>query len=1047
MKLTDLQKRSIAYQAAFLRERIQHLGSRERTHQTPAQNPKQRLAQWQKNAGGRGGEKSFLTRLQMDGITMEQALSLASEGTGIWQGDLPEYFAMLDEILAMLPFPLIGQEEGSPQDQSAQITSFAPFLMYANNQLRMRMGEKKELFTVEAFAGLVKMLSDVLTASTSELWYERFRLFVLRKETLGAFLTMKQDQMKRYQKEFAEELLAGGWVELLLEFPLLGRIITTYLSYWIQNMAALAEHIAEDQKQLEHIYFNGNPPGQVKSVTGNMGDAHNKGRSVLILEFCQGLKLVYKPRSLEVDEMFIRLLQAFGEMGFPDQLRLPVTWSKEDHGWAEFVLHDSVANPEEANVYYRRMGSLFALVYVLGGNDFHTENLITSGADPILVDLETILSYQVVPFHDEVREMMENFKSNALLGESVLGLGILPVWYPVNKDVWIDLGALTGTQNQSVPHLQGKPLPVREYQAELLQGFQETYEFFLESRGLISKEWLSTILQPLDAPIRFVMRATRVYAQMLHRVTSARYLKDGFLYSTEIERFAAPYFLGVSEARSKELWPLFLSEREAMEERDIPMFFGKVNDRGCYDPEGKLVEDYFETSALDRVLLRLELLSEEDLQRQLDLVDASLTIRYQATHQLGRFQSLGGDDPKFTETEFMAEAEAIYQELLQSGLREDAERSMGMVYLHHLRNEVIHLGPLNLSYYDGILGIACFAAALYRISHRQDEKDNSLRWISPLRESLRHPEYPLPVHRMPLGMGHGVAGILSAFTRMAEDLEEPSLREDALHLLGLVTPDMLRSEERVDWFNGVAGLLHASTLLFQRTGSVQASALAESCLAELIRRNFIKHLPQRSYVRHGDAMEEREWTTGMADLTGILLAMVRWKTIAPSWNPEAEVVFQEGLDLEQKRIQAVLDQDPADGTRVLPGLGAGIAGMGLLQARLAKEGQDNETTIQARHMVQALTQWFSAAGMTDQDSLWGGNAGLAEWWLAAGGLDKARATMGKILEEKRQLGSCRLLGQGRLTISNPSLFQGLSGLGYMLLRCVSPDRVPSLYDV
>ncbi len=66
----------------------------------------------------------------------------------------------------------------------------------------------------------------------------------------------------------------------------------------------------------------------------------------------------------------------------------------------EFVINNSLDSKSGASDFYYSASGFLALLYSLGGADFHQENLIACGA-PVLVDLETILRQSVRPFFYE----------------------------------------------------------------------------------------------------------------------------------------------------------------------------------------------------------------------------------------------------------------------------------------------------------------------------------------------------------------------------------------------------------------------------------------------------------------------------------------------------------------------------------------------------------------------------------------------------------------------------------------------------------------------
>jgi len=68
------------------------------------------------------------------------------------------------------------------------------------------------------------------------------------------------------------------------------------------------------------------------------GDSHNGGRSVSLLEFDNGCRCLYKPRSVSVDRHFRELVEWFNQYA---ELKLSAArvLGFVDHGWVEYVPH------------------------------------------------------------------------------------------------------------------------------------------------------------------------------------------------------------------------------------------------------------------------------------------------------------------------------------------------------------------------------------------------------------------------------------------------------------------------------------------------------------------------------------------------------------------------------------------------------------------------------------------------------------------------------------------------------------------------------------
>jgi lantibiotic modifying enzyme len=62
-------------------------------------------------------------------------------------------------------------------------------------------------------------------------------------------------------------------------------------------------------EEIAQLFNHGSKSGRLAEAVAGAGDTHRRGRSVLIARFEDGLKLVYKPRSIAVDVHFQQFLQ------------------------------------------------------------------------------------------------------------------------------------------------------------------------------------------------------------------------------------------------------------------------------------------------------------------------------------------------------------------------------------------------------------------------------------------------------------------------------------------------------------------------------------------------------------------------------------------------------------------------------------------------------------------------------------------------------------------------------------------------------------------
>lgn len=137
---------------------------------------------------------------------------------------------------------------------------------------------------------------------------------------------------------------------------------------------------------------------------------------------------MYKPRSLEIEKGYKDLIDWLDNRisGFKKPYAANV-YSNNNYGFMEFINNKECDNPEEISNFYFKMGELLAILYSLNSRDFHIENIIAFGENPVLVDLETLL-HKTVEINEEEISSYENILS--IIGNSVASIPVLRLVYP-----------------------------------------------------------------------------------------------------------------------------------------------------------------------------------------------------------------------------------------------------------------------------------------------------------------------------------------------------------------------------------------------------------------------------------------------------------------------------------------------------------------------------------------------------------------------------------------------------------------------------------------
>ncbi len=202
--------------------------------------------------------------------------------------------------------------------------------------------------------------------------------------------------------------------------------------------------------------------------------------------------------------------------------------------WVRFVDAKECSKEEQLGDFYKRIGMLICVVYLLKGNDCHLDNLIANGEHPVIVDLESIIHHNTIKMLDDsVNNSM--YIANEQFGGSVFRTGLLPLWKMTIDNCVCDVSGLGAFENQktaysnyawkfvnsdgmvhegvevvipvinNVPRYKGNVVPPMDYENEFVEGFEGIYRLLLEHKtevpltGFKGKE------------VRFIFRNTMVY--------------------------------------------------------------------------------------------------------------------------------------------------------------------------------------------------------------------------------------------------------------------------------------------------------------------------------------------------------------------------------------------------------------------------------------------------------------------------------------------------------------------------------------------------------
>jgi lantibiotic modifying enzyme len=305
-------------------------------------------------------------------------------------------------------------------------------------------------------------------------------------------------------------------------------------------------------------------------------------------------------------------------------------------------------------------------------------------------------------------------------------------------------------------------------------------------------------------------------------------------------------------------------------------------------------------------------------------------------------------------------------------------------------------------------------------------------------------------------VGYGLTGVGSqvfALVRMSQFLNRPELLDDATALAEVLTPERVARDRRLDVFWGAAGAALGLLSLYDHTGSPAALERAVACGDHLLaRRGTDPETGLRAW-----ATSEPALSTGFAHgSSGIAHALLRLHQASdePRFYDAAIEAFAWERTLFREDVGDWPDTREQE-RPLISGWCHGAPGIALSRLTALYVLREEDEADVVHDLDRALTR-TSEAPVQPADSLCCGNLGRLDILLEAGrtlendSLVRQAYRMAEVVLQQ--------VDTGQWVVSRPhedrddrhtsgGLWQGLTGIGYTLLRLADPDRYPTLLSL
>jgi len=305
-------------------------------------------------------------------------------------------------------------------------------------------GRRGEMLMVKVLGALMQIAPDFAEVDRSQ---DRRALGQLGTElarrldqkflltALAHEFTQPVDRMARAFSSLMNEYLArhpsptAAFQTMLEQHPAMNRAVTTEIEQFVGNMRQLAQRVTADLDEINAEFAAPCPRGMGRA-TGLLGvrvtgsDPHHGGNRVCILTLDNGQRLVYKPRDVRIDASLVghqgaaadqpalahdtgrSLLEVGNSLLIardPRAVMMPVLQflPRQDadasgdagrYGYVQCLSsgreEDHVLDMVKAERLHRQLGQLTALMLLAGVRDLHQTNMMISGGQPFMTDVE-----------------------------------------------------------------------------------------------------------------------------------------------------------------------------------------------------------------------------------------------------------------------------------------------------------------------------------------------------------------------------------------------------------------------------------------------------------------------------------------------------------------------------------------------------------------------------------------------------------------------------------------------------------------------------------
>jgi len=882
--------------------------------------------------------------------------------------------------------------------------------------------------------------------------YRVYKLYKIQK------YEMEQQSSKEWEPqircEFLNKIQSDSWIKNFFQtYPMALRYILTISKQWEDFYRQVCSHLDNDWDDLSSILSTESQDIEFTDISILSSETHHCGKSPILFQTKSESEnnVIYKPRDVSVDSLIYGITNDLLEWGYLNN-NLKVL-RKGNYGWVEEVVPNNCTKSNCVSKYYKNSGRLIATSYIYNMNDLHYENIIANQEIPVIIDGETI--YQPPSFEFLQKKIWNRVDQEVIAsgllpieigtrsspGQNISGIDIPRVQISSSSPVYL-LEQFKKEENpnetynskrdtisdpKNVPYQSKTQNSIEQYLCEIVEGFIDVFESKCNIDVLAEKthhEW--------NFESRILFRPTQTYSSVINKSLKPEILESGIETSVV---YSSLFPKTISEVTQWEK-EIISAETANLLRLDVPRFIYNHNKRVIKTGDKAIITK----KELNKPKNRLSL---NNIRRQIDWIILSCypernpnQIKSNLRKQLKEVLP-GKTVDKYLDPFYLTnnnEDNSGFSPITEHISNEIMNKSQ--ISISQSQGGLLEINETTNSLYTGKLGNAVYLT--YEREYTDHSYDKNI--CTYINDVIKDISRLKNIEENSVGkIGEYIYGL----TAIGEVINDKELIQSAFEICEKLDAEIIKNDSEYDLIHGSSGLILSLIKLYEITEDYSLINKARLCSDHLIesrKETKTGHLVWNNKLGNKPMIGLTHGTSGIAyALSKLYNITAEKKLIQP---------IKSAIIYEDYHKDNLMYKWPD--FRHTPPTYHGSLSYGNLGVILCRNIISKHVDIPDEYKIEISNGFNNIRLERTTNEYITGSAGVADALIKLGEVNNCP----QFIEDGNEIiddidrsisqGICLDIKRHTKEIYNHSLYEGVSGVGYMILRRKNRNKIPCL---